>query len=115
MPEGFQTQAVIQRARELNPGLDIAVRAHSDGEVAELARAHVGIAIMGERELALGLLTYALRSLGTEEETAQLAVQQVRVSGDGGVFARRADEPGRGAPELRHHRVPEDETGDAGA
>ena len=106
MPEGFQTQAVLERVRELSPGIDVAVRAHSESEVAALARENVGIAIMGERELAFGLLTYALRSLGTGEEAARLVVQKARITGDGGVFERQSEAPARGAPELRHHRLP---------
>ena len=115
MPEGFQTQAVLERVRELSPGIDVAVRAHSESEVAALARENVGIAIMGERELAFGLLTYALRSLGTGEEAARLVVQKARITGDGGVFERQSEAPARGAPELRHHRLPEDEAGDDGS
>jgi monovalent cation:H+ antiporter-2, CPA2 family len=31
-------------------------------------------------------------------------VQNVRVSGEGGVYERRPDAPARGTPELRAHR-----------
>jgi CPA2 family monovalent cation:H+ antiporter-2 len=109
MPEGFQTQRVLELVREMNPGIDIAVRAHSEGEVANLEREHVGIAIMGERELAFGLLSYALRSLGTAEDVASRVAQQARISGEGGAFERRNEAPARGAPELRQHRGPDDE------
>jgi CPA2 family monovalent cation:H+ antiporter-2 len=102
-PEGFQAQRIIERARELNPGIDTAVRAHTEGELARLDRLGVGIAIMGARELALGLMDYALRSLGVPEDKAHIVVQQMRRSGEGGAFERRP-EPVRGAPELRPHQ-----------
>ena len=62
------------------------------------------MAIMGERELAFGLLAYALRSLGTPREHAEQIIQGMRGAGDGGAFERRPDEPELGAPELRPHR-----------
>jgi len=77
------------------------VRTHSEGEVAHLERQGVGVAIMGERELAFGLMDYALRSLGLSDEKARIIVQSARVSGNGGAFERRPDEPSHGAPELR--------------
>ena len=63
---------------------------------------------MGERELAFGLLDYALRSLGTRRTATQAVRPDLRVTGDGGAFERRPEEPARGAPELRPHREPEE-------
>lgn len=103
-PDGFQTRRIIELARALNPEIDMAVRTHSNDEVAHLERLGVGIAIMGERELALGLMEFALRSLGATEDNARLIVQSARLTGDGSAFERRPDEPGRGAPELQPHR-----------
>jgi CPA2 family monovalent cation:H+ antiporter-2 len=110
-PEGFLTRRIIELARELNPEIDIAVRTHSEGEVAHLEREAIGIAIMGERELAFGLTDYALRSLGVSEDAARKIVQNVRVSGEGGAFERRPDEVGRRAPEFRHHRERDEDPG----
>ncbi|HWL71121.1 MAG TPA: YbaL family putative K(+) efflux transporter [Geminicoccus sp.] len=103
-PEGYQTRRIIELARGLNPTIDTAVRTHSEGEVANLERQGAGIAIMGERELAFALMDYALRSLGMAEDKARRVVQRVRVSGEGGAYERRPNEPVRGAPELRPHR-----------
>jgi monovalent cation:H+ antiporter-2, CPA2 family len=67
------------------------------------------VAIMGARELALGLMDYALRSLGMAEEKARAIVQDCRASGEGGAFERRPGlESPNGAPELRPRH---DETG----
>ena len=108
-PEGFQTHRIIELARQLRPDIDTAVRTSSEPDVADLEQQGVGIAIMGERELAFGLMEYALRSMGTAAEKARQIVQAARVSGDGGAFERRPTEPARGAPELRQHRDADDE------
>ena len=63
-PDGYQARRVIALARKIKPGIDTAVRTHSEAEVAHLERQGVGVAIAGERELAFGLMDYALRSLG---------------------------------------------------
>jgi CPA2 family monovalent cation:H+ antiporter-2 len=93
--------------RNLNPDIDTAVRTHTAADVAQLMQQDVGVAIMGERELAFGLVDYALRSLGVPDRETQLVVQEMRVSGEGGVYDRRPEEPSRRAPELRQHRVEE--------
>jgi voltage-gated potassium channel Kch len=62
--EGLQTRRIIALARQANPRIDTAVRTHSAAELAHLEREGIGVAIMGARELALGLMDYALRSLG---------------------------------------------------
>jgi CPA2 family monovalent cation:H+ antiporter-2 len=108
-PQGFQTRRVIELARQANPRIDTAVRTHNVGELAHLERQGVGVAIMGERELALGLMYYSLKSLGVSDEKASLVVQRARTSGEGGAFERRPDvELPHGAPELLPHR---DDTG----
>lgn len=103
-PQGYQTRRVLDLARRINPSIDTAVRTHSEAEVAHLERQGVGLAIMGERELAFGLMDYALRSFGSSDDKARAVVQGVRVAGEGGVYERRHGEPWRGAPELRQHR-----------
>ncbi|ARR57025.1 Kef family K(+) transporter [Rhizorhabdus wittichii DC-6] len=103
-PEGFQTRRIIEIARELNPGIDVAVRTHSDAEVAHLESQGVGLAIMGARELSFGLAEYALRSLGVSRKRAADVIQKERISGEGGAFERRPDFPAREAPELRYRR-----------
>jgi CPA2 family monovalent cation:H+ antiporter-2 len=108
-PEGYQTRRIIELARQINPKIDTAVRTHSESEVAYLERQGVGVAIMGERELAFGLMEYALRSLGVSQYKTQVIVQSLRTSGEGGAFERHAElEPRRNAPELRHHRETEE-------
>jgi len=59
-PGAFQTREVLDRARRLNPNVDTVVRTHSEAEQRYLEQAGVGLAVMGERELALGMARYAL-------------------------------------------------------
>lgn len=108
-PESFQTRRIIEIARECNPALDIAVRTHSDAEVARLESEGVGLAIMGDRELSFGLTEYALRGLGLSTERAAWIVQKERLSGDGGAFERRPEVPSSEVPELRHRRSDEED------
>ena len=59
-PGAFQTREVLDRARRLNPNVDTVARTHSEAEQHYLEKAGVGLAVMGERELALGMARYAL-------------------------------------------------------
>jgi monovalent cation:H+ antiporter-2, CPA2 family len=54
------------------------VRTHREVELSYLERQGVGMAVMGERELALSMMNYALRSLGLSETRARLVVQGFR-------------------------------------
>lgn len=100
-PRGFQTQRIIEIARQANPQIRTAIRAHSAGDLAHFERESVDIAIMGERELALGLLDYTLQTFGVSKEQTHSIVQQVRLSGEGGAFERRSPD---GLSDLPRHR-----------
>jgi CPA2 family monovalent cation:H+ antiporter-2 len=63
-PEPFQARAIIDLARRIHPGIDIAVRTHSDAERAYLEESKVGMAVMGEQELADAMARYALGRFG---------------------------------------------------
>jgi CPA2 family monovalent cation:H+ antiporter-2 len=105
IPQGFQKRRIIELARKANPHIDTAVRTHRASELAYLKGQGVGLAIMGRREVALGLLRYALSSLGLSDEKAQAIVQTARMSGEGGAFEREPDvELPEVTPELREHR-----------
>lgn len=105
IPQGFLKRRIIELAREANPQIDTAVRTHRASELAYLKDQGIGIAIMGERETAFGLLRYALSSLGCSDDRAQAVVQAARMAGEGGAFEREADiELPEAPPELREHR-----------
>jgi len=90
-PRGFLTQRIIELARQSNSRIRIAIRTHSVDELAHFERMGVDAAIMGETELAFGLLDYALRSLGFTSDQAHSVVQRIRDAGHGGAFERNPD------------------------
>ena len=61
IPDAFEAGQIVNQAREANPDLPIIARAHSDAEVDHLTAHGASHTIMGEREIALGMLEYALR------------------------------------------------------
>ncbi len=58
IPNCFEAVEIVQRARALNPGLLIVARAHSDADVEHLTGAGADAVIMGEREIALGMIEF---------------------------------------------------------
>jgi CPA2 family monovalent cation:H+ antiporter-2 len=54
----------IEIARKANPGIDIAVRTHNETERRKLLARAPGLVLMGEQELAFGMMQYALRGQG---------------------------------------------------
>ncbi|MDR3498006.1 MAG: YbaL family putative K(+) efflux transporter [Parvibaculum sp.] len=60
IPNGFEAGQVVQQARKANPALEIVARAHSDAEVDYLRRHGANVIIMGEREIARGMIEHVL-------------------------------------------------------
>jgi CPA2 family monovalent cation:H+ antiporter-2 len=56
IPNAFEAGQVIEQARKANAALVIAARAHSDEEAGYLKQLGADHVIMGEREIALGML-----------------------------------------------------------
>jgi CPA2 family monovalent cation:H+ antiporter-2 len=78
-PEPIHARRVVTLARRLNPEVDTVVRTHTSADQAYLERLGVGLAVMGERELALGMTRYALRGLGVAADDAEMSVQAMRL------------------------------------
>ena len=74
VPGAFKAAQVLVAARKTHPAIDTLVRAHSAEEMAYLEAAAVGKAVMGERELALVMMGYALKSLGLDADNAAMVV-----------------------------------------
>ncbi|MFO1153170.1 MAG: YbaL family putative K(+) efflux transporter [Rhodospirillales bacterium] len=100
-PDAYGARRVLELARGLNPEIDTVVRTHSEIELAHLEAQGVGLAVLAERELALGMMGYALRSLGLSEGEARLFVQSSRRFDDAGIVPKA--EAHEKAPELRPH------------
>jgi CPA2 family monovalent cation:H+ antiporter-2 len=60
IPDAFEAGQIVNQAREMNASLPIIARAHSDAEIEHLTAHGATFTIMGEREIALGMLDYAL-------------------------------------------------------
>ncbi|MFO1075138.1 MAG: YbaL family putative K(+) efflux transporter [Geminicoccaceae bacterium] len=103
-PDRLQARRVLALAKAANPEIESVVRTHSEAEHDFLEHNGVGLAVVAERELALGMMAYALRSLGLREGETRLYVQSWRKFDDGGTATA---EPEQGAPELRPHREPD--------
>jgi CPA2 family monovalent cation:H+ antiporter-2 len=114
VPDSLQARRIVDRAREANPGIGMVVRAHSEAELPHLQSRGVGLAVVGEREIALAMLDYTLRGLDFREAEARLVLQAFRASGDATMRPGDDAEPRRRVPELRPHRAQE-RTDEAGA
>jgi CPA2 family monovalent cation:H+ antiporter-2 len=56
IPESFEAGEIVEQSRAANPQLTIIARAHFDGEVDYLEKLGATIVIMGEREIARGMI-----------------------------------------------------------
>jgi CPA2 family monovalent cation:H+ antiporter-2 len=56
IPESFEAGEIVEQARKANPALTIIARAHFDAEVEYLQRLGATTVIMGEREIARGMI-----------------------------------------------------------
>ncbi len=56
IPEAFEAGQIVQQARAANPAIRIIARAHADAEVDHLRGLGADVVIMGEREIARGMI-----------------------------------------------------------
>lgn len=81
MPEAAGCRRVLDIARAANPAIIAAARAHDDEEAAFLEREQgMGLVVMGEREIALGMADFAMTRLGVGAEASQRTVEELRAS-----------------------------------
>ncbi|MEP9349512.1 YbaL family putative K(+) efflux transporter [Xanthobacter sp. KR7-225] len=111
IPDGFEASGVLKKARALNPQIEIIARAHSDAEVGHLRQSGADFIIMGEREVARGMLAHVLASpaapaasAGTASTVAVVPDAAAPGAGAGGAApgtegqAARAPASGPGTP-----------------
>ena len=60
IPNTFEAGVAIERARSLNPSIEIVARAHSEAEVEYLRQRGAHVVVMGEREIAKRMIEQAL-------------------------------------------------------
>jgi CPA2 family monovalent cation:H+ antiporter-2 len=57
IPNAFEAGRIVEQARGINPGITIIARAHSDAEIGHLQGLGADTVIMGERQIALEMLS----------------------------------------------------------
>ena len=77
-PDAYQTRAILQLARRMNPDVEIIARTHSDEERNFLEANGAGRALVGERELAVSLTRHALREYGVAHDMEAVAERTLR-------------------------------------
>ncbi|MBV1799370.1 NAD-binding protein [Siccirubricoccus sp. G192] len=81
LPDADESRRVLELLRAANPGIIAAARAHDEREAGLLAaEAEVGLVVMGEREIALGMADFAMQRLGVEVVAAQRTVDAMRAA-----------------------------------
>jgi CPA2 family monovalent cation:H+ antiporter-2 len=79
LPLAWKARRVVELARAANPCIEVAVRAHQDSEVGWLHdQDSAGLAVMGEREVALGIADFAMQRMGVAAGTAQATIDVLR-------------------------------------
>ena len=74
-PDAYQARAILALCFQLNPGLEVLVRTHSDEERRFLEEMGVARAFVGERELAVSLAREALRRSGVDHDMEDVAAR----------------------------------------
>jgi len=75
-PDALLARQIIELARTVNPDIDTVVRTHSEEAKEILERMNVGLAVMGENELAHSMVRYVQRDEGGARS------QEAEVPGD---------------------------------
>jgi voltage-gated potassium channel Kch len=81
-PEPIRARRIVEVARELNPGIAVAVRTHSAAEQAFfeeiLHPGSMGRAVYAEREVALSLAHFTLLAVGRSDDEADALIGSMR-------------------------------------
>jgi CPA2 family monovalent cation:H+ antiporter-2 len=77
-PDAFQTRAILELARRLNPDVEVVARTHSDEERHFLEAHGAERALVGERELAVSLVRHALRRFDVPHDMEAVAARTLR-------------------------------------
>jgi len=80
IPDAAAARRIVEIAREMNPGIDIVVRTHSQAERRFLEGHGVDEAVVGELELALEMSRHTLRRFGMADAPAELLLRKIRAA-----------------------------------
>ena len=78
-PDAYQARVMLARAHQLNPGVEVLVRTHSDDERRFLEEMGAARALVGERELAVSLTREALQRFEVDADMQQVAARTLRL------------------------------------
>jgi len=78
VPDPYQAAAIVENAHALSPLLAVVARAHGDEERSYLEQHGVELAVVGERELALGMAHHALVHMGRGDSEADDVINSFR-------------------------------------
>ena len=56
VPDGFEAGRIVEIARQLNPGIQIFARSHSDAEIEHLRTFGADVIVSGEQAIALAMI-----------------------------------------------------------
>jgi CPA2 family monovalent cation:H+ antiporter-2 len=79
-PDAFAARGVLARAHQLNPGVPVILRTHSEDEREFLESMGAARALVAERELAVSLTREALLQLGREADMVAVAARVLNVA-----------------------------------
>ncbi|CDX24019.1 putative monovalent cation:proton antiporter (CPA2 family) [Mesorhizobium sp. ORS 3324] len=77
IPNAFEAGQIVLRARAANPAINVIARAHSDAEVEHLKGLGADTVIMGEREIARGIVEVVTAKAGDPAEPASAVKPQL--------------------------------------
>jgi CPA2 family monovalent cation:H+ antiporter-2 len=77
-PDAYEARAILARAHQLNPGVEVLLRTHSDAERQFLEEMGAARALVGERELAVSLAREALQRFRSDVDMAVVAQRVLR-------------------------------------
>jgi CPA2 family monovalent cation:H+ antiporter-2 len=69
---------MIALAKHLNPTIEVIVRVHEEAEARHMTELGVGLAVIGEREIALGLSAHALQCYGIDPTVVLETLNELR-------------------------------------
>jgi CPA2 family monovalent cation:H+ antiporter-2 len=79
-PDAYQARAILALAHQLNPGVEVLVRTHSDEERQFLEAMGAARALVSERELAVSLTREALRRFDVPVDMEQVAARTLQLA-----------------------------------
>ena len=91
-PDPYHARAIVDAAKKIYPGIEIAARTHSEAGQKYLEERGVERAFMGERELALSMAHHALVRMGRTDDEADQTVDDMRRMTATNIRAIRKDE-----------------------